>query len=228
MAAALSARWRSSRPAPRRKARASIWCLRKPRDRTLKVPPEVRIVDLAASRVLTSLPGLVRYLRRERPGALISVQAHANIMAIWTRGLARVQTKVVVSERNVGAEEGGRRGLRLYPALIGQFYPRVDGILAVSNGVADHLASSAGLSRDRIRVIYNPVVTPELALRAREALDHPWLAPGAPSVVLAAGRLTRQKDFPTLDSRLRSPDPRATRPADDRWRRAGAGRTRSA
>jgi glycosyltransferase involved in cell wall biosynthesis len=27
---------------------------------------------------------------------------------------------------------------------------------------------------------------------------HPWLAPGQPPVILGAGRLTRQKDFPTL------------------------------
>lgn len=32
-----------------------------------QVPPSVRVVDLGASRVLSSLPGLVRYLRRERP-----------------------------------------------------------------------------------------------------------------------------------------------------------------
>ena len=31
-----------------------------------------------------------------------------------------------------------------------------------------------------------------------EPFDHPWFAPGAPPVILGAGRLTEQKDFPTL------------------------------
>jgi glycosyltransferase involved in cell wall biosynthesis len=32
----------------------------------------------------------------------------------------------------------------------------------------------------------------------RQRPDHPWFAPGQPPVVLGVGRLTRQKDFPTL------------------------------
>jgi len=38
----------------------------------------------------------------------------------------------------------------------------------------------------------------ELRRRAAPAPDHNWFADGEPPVVLAAGRLTRQKDFPTL------------------------------
>src|SRR5262245_22524426 len=53
-----------------------------------QVPPQVRLVDLAASRVLTSLPGLVRYLRQYRPAALLSAMEHANLVALWARGLA--------------------------------------------------------------------------------------------------------------------------------------------
>ena len=44
----------------------------------------------------------------------------------------------------------------------------------------------------------HPVVGPELDARARAPLDHPWFMPGEPPVVLGAGRLGRQKDFPTL------------------------------
>jgi glycosyltransferase involved in cell wall biosynthesis len=47
-------------------------------------------------------------------------------------------------------------------------------------------------------VIRNPVITPELDRLAAEPCPHPWLAPGEPPVILGAGRLQRQKDFPTL------------------------------
>ncbi len=48
-----------------------------------EVDPGVRIVDLKARRVITSLPALVRYLRREQPRAMISALNYVNIVAIW-------------------------------------------------------------------------------------------------------------------------------------------------
>src|SRR5215213_2792622 len=56
--------------------------------RLAEVPPDVRIVDLGARRVLTSLPGVIRYLRKERPLALISYLDHANVVALVACRLA--------------------------------------------------------------------------------------------------------------------------------------------
>jgi glycosyltransferase involved in cell wall biosynthesis len=64
--------------------------------------------------------------------------------------------------------------------------------------VAEDLALTASLPRERITTIYNPVVTPALAGQAQAPLTHPWFAPGSPPVLLAVGRLHYQKDFPTL------------------------------
>ena len=166
-----------------------------------EVPESVRVVDLRASRVLLSLSALVRYLRHERPHSLLSVMNYANIIALWARRLAGVPVRVVVSERNTLSckvqHASSRRG-RLMPHLIRRFYPLADGIVAVSKGVADDLAQVTGIPRERIQVIYNPVVTPELHQKAQAPLEHPWFAPGEPQVLLAVGRLTAQKDFPTL------------------------------
>jgi glycosyltransferase involved in cell wall biosynthesis len=166
-----------------------------------EVPPSVRIVDLHASRDLFGLPALVRYLRREHPEALLS-GLHTNLIAVWARCLARVPVRVVVSERNTLSSKvqhySGDLRMRLMPLLIRRFYPWADHIVAVSKGVADDLTSVARISSEQIRVIYNPVVTPELQAKAKVVLDHPWFEPGAPPVILSAGRLTAQKDFSTL------------------------------
>jgi glycosyltransferase involved in cell wall biosynthesis len=77
-------------------------------------------------------------------------------------------------------------------------YRFADAIVAVSQGVADDLQRITGLPFNRFHVIANPVITPDLADQAREAVDHPWLAEVAPPIILGIGRLTRQKDFPTL------------------------------
>jgi len=166
-----------------------------------EVPPSVRIVDLHASRDLLSLPALVRYLRRDQPEALLS-GLHTNIIAVWARRLARVPVRVVVSERNTLSSKvqhySGDLRMRLMPLLIRRFYPWADHIVAVSRGVADELTGVAGIPGEKIRVIYNPVVTPELQVKVKAVLEHPWFEPGAPPVILSAGRLTAQKDFPTL------------------------------
>ena len=49
-------------------------------------------MDFAASRVLTSLPGLIfdDLCRRYRPVALLSAVEHADLVTLSTRGLARV------------------------------------------------------------------------------------------------------------------------------------------
>ena len=61
----------------------------------------------------------------------------------------------------------------------------------------DHIAVY-GVSRAAVTTINNPVVTPDLIRLAEEEPDHPWFSDGGPPVVLSAGRLTGQKDFPTL------------------------------
>jgi glycosyltransferase involved in cell wall biosynthesis len=165
------------------------------------VPDAIRLIDLRARRVLTSLPGLARYLRRERPSAIISAMTHANVVAIWARALAGVPTRVVVSQRTTLSKASssaiGRRD-RLLPQIVRRVYPRADAIVAVSAGVADDLARIASLARDRITVIYNPVITEDLERMASEPLEHPWFREGEPPVVLSVGRLTPAKDFPTL------------------------------
>ena len=164
------------------------------------VDAAVRVVDLKARRVATSLPALVRYLRRERPVAMLAAMGHSNVIAVLARRLALVPTRVVVSERanfSISKANASWRG-----DLVGWFmrraYPKAHGITAVSEGVADDLANALGLSRSSIEVIYNPVVTDTLLLRSREAPEHPWLEDGGGPVILSVGRLTIQKGFSTL------------------------------
>jgi glycosyltransferase involved in cell wall biosynthesis len=165
------------------------------------VPPSVRIVDLASDRVIASIPGLVRYLRREKPHSVISALSHANLAAAISHLLARSRARLVVSERIAFVQTQAHSKVArtwLFPFLIPLLYGRADQIVAVSQGVADQLVDVLGLPRDKVAVIYNPVVGEKLLRNAEEPLDHPWFVPQAPPVVLAAGRLVAQKDFQTL------------------------------
>jgi glycosyltransferase involved in cell wall biosynthesis len=166
-----------------------------------EVPASVRVVDLGASRALASLPGLVRYLRHERPCALLSSMNYVNIVGIWARRFARVDTRLVVNEQNtmsLEAPHSSRRRQRLVPRLAKRFYPWADAVVAVSRGVAEDLVQELGLPPTGIEVVHNPIVTPELRALAAAPLDHPWFKPSLPPVIVAVGRLSPQKDFESL------------------------------
>jgi len=166
-----------------------------------EVHDSVRLVDLKASRVLTSIPALVRYLRREQPNALISALNYANVVAVWARRLAGIPIRVLVNEQNTisrSARNSTRRRQRMVQHLVKRFYPWADYVIGNSEGVAADLSQVTGLPRERIKILYNPVVTPEVREKARAPLNHPWFEAGQLPVVLAVGRLTKQKDFPSL------------------------------
>jgi glycosyltransferase involved in cell wall biosynthesis len=126
---------------------------------------------------------------------------HANVVALWAARLARRSTPVVVTEHNT-LSQATRQESRVpgwvWPPLLRTFYPWADSVVAVSRGAADDLARTSGLPRDRVEVVYNPVITPSMVALARQTPDHPWFAAGQPPVILGVGRLTRQKDFATL------------------------------
>ena len=166
-----------------------------------QLPPAVRLIDLGATRVLRSIVPLARYLRRERPRVLVSSMGHANLVAVWAARLAGLVVPVIVTEHNTLSQETSRQSRlsgKLWPHLLRTFYPWATTIVAVSRGAADDLARTSGLPRDRVEVVYNPVITPTMMALARQAPDHPWFAAGQPPVILGVGRLTRQKDFATL------------------------------
>ena len=161
------------------------------------VPNEVRVINLEARRVLKSLPGLVRYLRQEQPISLLSSLDHANVVALLAKKIAKVPTRVVVS---VHTHSGMSKNLKekLMPYWIRPFYPSATAIVAVSQGLAEDRIRLARLPTEKVKVIYNPVVTPELYTRAEEPINHPWFTPGEPPVILGVGSLKSVKDFPLL------------------------------
>ena len=167
-----------------------------------RIPTNVRVIDLHANRVLTSLFPLVRYLRAVKPDNLLSAKDYANVVAIMAKLFARVPTQVVVTvhttlSKHVQYAPRFRERV-IVPLLARWLYPYADDIVAVSSGVADDLAQFLKLSRNHIKVIYNPVVTEELFAAAQEPVDHPWFTSGSSPVILSVGRLTKAKDYLTL------------------------------
>ena len=149
---------------------------------------------------LPYLPALARYLRRQRPAALLAAKTPANLAALWAARCRDIETRIVISERtHLPSELANRRGWRFLLPVIRRNYGRADVQTAISNGVAEALAQCSGVPRQKIVTIYNGVVDAEsVEQKVREEVDHPWLQPNSPPVILSAGRLVPQKDLPTL------------------------------
>lgn len=160
------------------------------------------LLPAKSSWALRYLPALADYLKERRPHAMLSANSWPNLVALWAKRLAAVETRVVVSERVHLSERVGQLGRkwrwRHLPELIHAHYPQAAAIIAVSQGVADDLTRAARLAPGSVEAVRNPVVTPELLAQAAAPNPDPWFAEGAPPVILGVGRLHPQKDFPTL------------------------------
>lgn len=172
--------------------------LRLPREAWSLASP---ILGRGKPRVIGSLPALVRYLRGERPDAMLSTVTYEPLVALWANRLARSATRQVLSVQNTMSQEvahGATREHRLLPDLIRRWYPEADALACVSEGVAEDLVRLTGLPRERLDVVVNPVDVAAISALAEEPVDHPWFQPGQPPVLTNVGRLTPQKDHATL------------------------------
>ena len=163
--------------------------------------PAVQIIDLDAKRLILSIGPLIKYIRRERPRVMLSALVSANIIAVISRALSRWRFRLVISERavsSVALRDNPLFRAKLMPFLMRLTYFRADKIIAVASGVENDLVENFKLSRDKISVIYNPVVTSRLIELSREEVNHEWFDNEHVPVIISAGRLTSQKNFNLL------------------------------
>ncbi len=159
----------------------------------------VRIIDLDKKRAFNSVISLSKYLKRNKPVALISHLSHCNIAALLAKKMAGVDTKLVLVEHVAISQNcPGRPKEKLMLWMMKKLYPGADAIVAVAKNTATDIEKRLGLKEGKVRNIYNPVVDEELFEKSKQPLSHPWFEQKEMPVLLAVGRLTPQKDFETL------------------------------
>jgi glycosyltransferase involved in cell wall biosynthesis len=166
-----------------------------------KITKQARIIDLKTKRASLSIFGLINYIRNNKPDIILSALGYANVIATIANILSREKTPLILSEHStLSATIEGKKNIRrkILPWLIKYTYPKASGIIAVSNGVADDIVNFTGINKEKIKVIYNPVVSNELVLLSNKSIKHEWFSNKTLPVILAAGRLNEVKDFDTL------------------------------
>jgi glycosyltransferase involved in cell wall biosynthesis len=167
------------------------------------LPDWLRVHDLERKTRL-SFPGLVlrmaRVLRRERPDIAVAFTGLANFVLILAQWIARADTRIIVTEHinptQMYTSPEEPLGL-VKRKMIRWLYPAADRVIAVSQGVKADLVGRFGLPQEKIAVVYDPVDLQRVRDLGAQPVDHPWFGSAWP-VIVSTGRMTPQKDFPTL------------------------------
>ena len=162
----------------------------------------IDVVRLDCGRVVKALMPLARWLKANRPDALLSTQVHANIIASVARKLSGIPCRLILREASTASINMSKLPLLsrwLLKALMSLAYPSASVLVAVSRDSAEDMQRYLRSPLLNMQVIYNPVVSPEIHTLAAVNPEHPWFAETRQfPVILAVGRMTEAKNFPLL------------------------------
>lgn len=164
--------------------------------------PAITVTDLGANSVLRAVPRLASALRRYAPDTLLSAMTHANIAACIAAASARQRLRLVISERmSLEARDAFyvSRAERVVKAAMPYAFRRADAVVVPAAAMVPALQRHTGLPPSRFTVIPNPILPGGLA----DGDSGSWplgeaLQRRGRRIVLAVGRLSAVKDYPTL------------------------------
>ncbi len=160
-------------------------------DNRANLDTSIPVTTLGRSHLM-AMRRLADLLRREKPDVALSAVGGSNLKLLLARAWARAPTRTIISYHGFDEWRSGWLSYLTFKGL--PLLSRVaDRTVSVSEGLGTALASHWRAYPPRQRSILNPVFFPKSARVPSEA----ELA-GRDEIVLAAGRLVPEKDFPTL------------------------------
>ena len=163
---------------------------------------QIRIHDLKAGSVMRAIPRLTLALQRSRPDTLLSAMSHANVAAwIATRLAGQFRPRLVLSERmSLQAREKFYNSLpeRTIRALMPRMIAQADAVIVPVASMIPAFMAHCRVDLTKFRAIPNPIpnVRDQSTIR-RWPLGERFRSAGH-RIVLAVGRLSAVKDYPTL------------------------------
>jgi glycosyltransferase involved in cell wall biosynthesis len=138
---------------------------------------------------LFSFPVLWLYLNRRKP----------DVTLVCLLGFVPLLATLLSPHkpRNVLFVNGIPTFNRFRTFLWRHLHTRADLVITVTKNTGD-LIRRQGMPAHKVRLMDHPVLDDSVLIKSREAVDHPWFTAKERPVIVGMGRLTRQKDFPTL------------------------------
>ncbi len=168
--------------------------------REVPLPRGVTLIDLQASGTAQAVRKLAQRIKKRSPRWVISAFPHTNIATVTAVKMAGNGAMSIVTEHaplSSQIEQQNNWRYRALPMLVRAAYRRADAVVAVSSGVREDLKPIVG-RKVRIHCIHNPVLPDNFEAAAEQEPSHPWLLNPGLQVVMSMGRLSEEKDLPTL------------------------------
>jgi glycosyltransferase involved in cell wall biosynthesis/peptidoglycan/xylan/chitin deacetylase (PgdA/CDA1 family) len=164
------------------------------------LPPFAGYICVNAKEPRNMLFPLARYLREQRPSAVIASPWPLTVLSIAARKMVGSKARFAVCAHSAPSLQSGRLALPkrwIFEKSISLTYPFADARIAVSLGVADDLAALAGLRRGDISVIYNPLFQRPASPDDFAAAESVWGGWSGPRI-LTVGNLRPEKNHSLL------------------------------
>ena len=168
------------------------------------LPEPVGLIELTTSAFASRVKEMSRHLDNEKPNVVLTARELGLPIALKAKEHSTSPVKVFYrAVTNITASLSRRHWLkrmrgRFQQRQLKEWYQQADGIIAVSQGIAEDVHRISNIPLSQIHVAHNPVVSSAMLARAEQAFTHNWFAEGQPPVILGVGRFTRQKNFELL------------------------------
>jgi glycosyltransferase involved in cell wall biosynthesis len=173
--------------------------------REIQIHEEIQVIQLHKKGRLKFLKfpwALARLASTWKPDVVLSSWIYTNIVTVLTRAVSKDAFKLILIEHDVPSVFVANRkrfGERLfYKWLPRWLYRLADNIVCVSKGAAKDYQAFYRLSKDKIRVIYNPIDLHEISILSQCQVEHPWFIDKYLPVIVCVGRLSPEKGFDYL------------------------------
>lgn len=145
---------------------------------------------------------LLRHVISSRPKAILSFDTRANRINSWLAVTPFIGVEIWTSLRNsitAGIDPAVAKLSSRVVSVYRKIHRNSTGVIAISQGLKDEFLQLTGVTEPgKVHVIHNAVVVAGFYELAAQPVYHPWFDNRTIPLIISVGRLSSQKDYPTL------------------------------
>lgn len=166
-----------------------------------EIGSDVVLINFSTRSSVCMFFSLAKYLRRRRPGVVMSALDTPNIMLVLAAMLSRYKGRVVLGQRAVIEasliHESPVRVI-LTILLLRLLFPLADTLISNSEAAARECQVLLGVPSNKIITIHNAIDVNQIQILAKEPITDAFYHGQQSPLIVAVGTLTKRKDLGTL------------------------------